>query len=103
VNIRRGDTVLVIAGKEKGGRGRVERLIHSKNRLVIEGLNMVVRHVRPRPDLRQAGRIQKESPIHISNVRLICNKCSQPTSVGAKYLDDGRKVRECRLCREIIE
>ena len=103
MNIRTGDTVLVIAGKEKGKSGRVERISPSGNRVVVEGTNLVTRHMRPRPDVRQAGRIQKESPIHRSNVMLVCNKCSKPTRVATSYLDDGRKVRVCRQCRETID
>jgi large subunit ribosomal protein L24 len=101
--IRKGDTVLVIAGKEKGRQGRVERLIPAKDRVVVEGLNMVVRHMRPRPDVRQAGRIQKEAPIHTSNVILVCNKCSKPTRVRISHLEDGRKVRTCLQCSETID
>ena len=103
MKIRRGDIVLVIAGKEKGRRGRVERLVPSQNRVLIEGINMVTRHVKARPEVRQAGRIQQESPVHISNVVLVCNKCSKPTRVRANYLEDGRKVRVCLQCRETID
>ena len=103
MKLHRGDTVLVVAGKEKGRRGRVERVIASSNRIVVEGINTVVRHVKPRPDLRQAGRIQQESPIHVSNVVLVCNKCSNPTRVKTSFLEDGRKVRVCLQCRETIE
>ena len=103
MNIRSGDTVLVIAGKEKGKRGRVERVITSQNRIVGEGINMVTRHVRARPGVRQAGRIQQEAPIHVSNVILVCTKCSEPTRVRAHYLEDGRKVRVCLQCKETID
>ena len=103
MKVRTGDTVLVIAGKDKGRRGRVERVLVSKNRVLVEGINMVTRHVRPRPDVRQAGRIQQESPIHISNVSLVCNKCSKPTRVTTSFLEDGKKVRECLKCRETID
>ena len=103
MRVRKGDTVLVIAGKEKGRKGRVERLIPSKNRVVVEGLNMVIRHMRPRPDVRQAGRVQKESPIHLSNVMLICNKCEEPSRVRVSFLEERRKVRVCLRCRETID
>ena len=102
MSIRSGDTVLVIAGKEKGRRGKVDRLT-ANNRIVVEGINMVTRHVRPRADLRQAGRIQQESPLHISNVMLVCNKCSKPTRTRIDHLEDGRKVRACQLCKETID
>ena len=94
---------MVIAGKEKGKSGKVERIQADRNRLVVEGINMVVRHMRPRPDVRQAGRVQKESPIHMSNVMLVCNKCSKPTRVRTTYLDDGKKVRVCLQCKETMD
>ena len=78
MRIRQGDQIMVIAGKEKGKKGRVDRLVPSASRVVVEGLNMITRHVRPRPGLRQAGRIQQEAPIHVSNVVVICSKCNQP-------------------------
>lgn len=103
MSVRKGDTVLVTGGKEKGRTGRIDRILADENRVVIEGVNMVIRHVRPRPDVRQAGRVQKEAPIHISNVALICNKCNKPTRPRIKVLDDGKKVRECRSCNEAID
>jgi large subunit ribosomal protein L24 len=103
MRIRRGDTVLVIAGKDKGKSGRVERDFPSENRVLVEGINMVTRHVRARPEVRQAGRIQQESPIHVSNVMLMCNKCSKPTRAKVNYLEDGRKVRACLQCKETID
>jgi large subunit ribosomal protein L24 len=103
MKVRKGDTVLVIAGKEKGRRGRVERVDSPGNRVLVEGVNMVTRHVRPRPDLRQAGRVQQESSIHASNVILVCNKCNKPTRARVSYLADGRKVRACLQCKETID
>jgi len=103
MNIRKGDTVLVIAGKEKGRRGKVDRVISPTGRVVVEGINLVTRHVKPRPDMRQAGRIQQESPIHGSNVMIICTRCSKPTRVRGSFLDDGRKVRVCLQCQETID
>lgn len=103
MKIRKGDTVLVITGKEKGKTGKVDRILAARDRLTIEGVNMVVRHMRPRPGVRQAGRIQKESPLHVSNVMLVCNKCEKPTRARAESLDDGRKVRVCLRCKETID
>jgi large subunit ribosomal protein L24 len=103
MKIHKGDTVLVIGGKEKGRQGKVDRIFADKNRVTIEGLNMIVRHVRPSGQIRQAGRIHKESPLDSSNVMLICNKCSKPTRVKTRRLEDGRKVRECLRCRETID
>jgi large subunit ribosomal protein L24 len=103
MRIRNGDTVLVIGGKEKGKTGRVDRQLPKENRVVIEGLNLVTRHMRPRPNVRQSGRIQQEAPIHISNVVLICNKCNQPVKPTSVRLETGNRVRGCPKCKEVID
>lgn len=103
MNIRRGDMVLVIAGKEKGKTGRVDRHLVEDQRVVVEGVNMITRHVKPRPGMRQAGRIQQEAPIHISNVMLICNKCSQTIKPRSVKLETGARVRGCPKCEEVID
>ena len=103
MNIRRGDMVLVIAGKEKGKTGRVDRQLVENQRVVVEGVNMITRHVKPRPGMRQAGRIQQEAPIHISNVMLICNKCSQTIKPRSVKLETGARVRGCPKCEEVID
>jgi large subunit ribosomal protein L24 len=103
MRIHTGDTVLVIAGKEKGKTGRVERKLVKKNRVVVEGVNIVTRHMRARPGVRQSGRVQKEAPIHISNVTLICNKCHRPTKPATVFLGTGARVRGCPKCGEVID
>ncbi len=103
MKIRRGDNVLVIAGKEKGKTGRVDRQLTENNRVVVEGVNLVTRHMKARPGIRQAGRIQQEAPIHISNVMLICNKCSRPTRPKITQLETGQRVRSCPKCQEVID
>jgi len=103
MRIRSGDNVLVIAGKEKGKSGRVDRQQTKGNRVVVEGVNFVTRHVKPRPGVRQSGRIQQEASIHISNVVLICNKCNQPTKPKIVFLDTGARVRSCPKCQEVID
>jgi large subunit ribosomal protein L24 len=103
MKIRRGDTVLVIAGKEKGKTGRVDRQLTRENRVVVEGVNFITRHVRARPGVRQSGRVQQEAPIHISNVMLICNKCGRPTRPGTTHLETGERVRTCNRCKEVID
>jgi len=103
VKIRKNDTVLIIACKDKGKKGKVRLVFPKENRLIIEGINMVKRHSRARGAARQAGIIELEAPLHASNVMLLCNKCNQPTRVGFRFLDDGRKVRICHSCREIID
>ncbi len=103
MRIRTGDTVLVIAGKEKGKTGRVERRMLEQDWVVVEGVNMVTRHMKAQPGVRQAGRIQKEAPIHSSNVVLICNKCNAPTKPKTTFLDTGARVRSCIKCQEVID
>jgi large subunit ribosomal protein L24 len=103
MKIRKGDEVLVVAGREVGKRGRVGRILNKQSRVVIEGLNMVTRHVRAQAGVRQAGRIQQEAALHISNVMLVCNKCSQPGRTRVHRLADGKKVRQCLKCKESID
>ncbi|MEX2272931.1 MAG: 50S ribosomal protein L24 [Vicinamibacterales bacterium] len=102
--IRRNDSVQVIAGKDRGKKGRVLRVIADKNRLVVEGINFVKRHTRPNPGRGvKGGILEKEAPLHASNVQLVCPECSAPTRIGHKVLDDGRKVRICRKCEGVVD
>ncbi len=103
MQIRKNDNVLVVSGKEKGKKGRVIAVYPGTNRLLIEKLNMIKRHTRPNQQLRQGGIVEKESPIAISNVRLICAKCDKPTTVSRKAQGDGARVRVCRECSEVID
>ena len=103
MKIRRGDNVLVINGKERGKTGRVERQSIENNRVVIEGVNMITRHLKARPGVSQSGRVQQEAPIHLSNLMLVCNHCAQPTRTHASFLEDGKKVRTCHKCKETID
>ncbi|SFN02548.1 50S ribosomal protein L24 [Thermodesulforhabdus norvegica] len=101
--IKKDDIVMVIAGKEKGKTGKVLRVIKKKDRVIVEKLNMVKRHLRPGPYSQEGGILEREAPIHISNVMLVCPKCSKPTRVGYKFLDDQSKVRYCKKCGEVID
>ncbi len=103
MKIRKNDTVLVIAGKDKGKKGKVRQALPKKDMIMVEGINMVKRHSRARGVARQAGIIELEAPLHISNVMLVCNKCNKPTRVGYSFLADGRKARICRSCAEVID
>ena len=91
--IKRNDTVMVMAGREKGKTGKVIRVITATNRVVIEGVNMVKRHARPRGMGMPAGIIEKEAPLHVSNVMLYSEKLGKPERTRFQFLDDGRKVR----------
>jgi large subunit ribosomal protein L24 len=101
LTIRKNDTVLVIAGREKGKRGKV--LFVVRERVVVEHVNMVKRHQRPTQKLRQGGIIEREAPLHVSNVMLVCTKCGKPTRVGVRALADDRRARVCRRCGDIVD
>ena len=81
----------------------MDRQLPKESRVVIEGVNLVTRHMKPRPGVRQSGRIQQEAPIHISNVALICNKCNQPVKPTSVKLETGSRVRGCPKCKEVID
>ena len=102
-HVRRGDTVGVIAGKERGKRGKVLQVLRESGRVVIEHLNMIKRHQRPTPKLRQGGIIEREGPLAVSNVLVICGRCDRPVRTGIKILADQRKVRVCKRCGESVD
>ncbi len=101
--IRKNDQVMVVSGKEKGKTGRVSRVIPDKGSVLIEKLNMVKRHTKPSGSNRYGGIVEKEAPMNISNVMIICDKCKGPVRVGKKILEDGKKVRFCKKCGEDID
>ncbi len=101
--LRRDDTVMVIAGRERGKTGKVLRVLAEKDRVVIERVNMVKRHTKPRGVQSPGGIVEKEASIHVSNVLPICGRCNKPTRVGHRRLEDGRAVRVCRRCHEQLE
>ncbi|HEU65695.1 MAG TPA: 50S ribosomal protein L24 [Chloroflexi bacterium] len=103
MKIRKNDTVVIIAGKDKGKSGKVRRAWPDEERVIVEGANMIKRHSRARRAARQAGIIELEAPVHVSNVMLVCNKCNKPARVGFSFLADGRKVRVCKSCGEVID
>lgn len=103
MRIRKNDTVLVIAGKSRGKRGKVHRAMPKEERVLVEGANLVKRHMRARPGVRQAGIVEREAPLQVSNVMLVCPKCNQPARVGFTFLEDGTKVRQCKKCRQTID
>lgn len=102
--IRKDDKVVILTGKDKGKVGKVVKIHYKKDRVLVEGVNKVKRHTKANPYSQQAGGIvEKESPLHISNVALMCDSCAKSTRVGFKTTDDGKKVRVCRKCNEIID
>ena len=102
-HIKKNDKVMVIAGKEKGKTGKVLRVLPKKDRAVVEKVNFIKRHMRPGAHSRQGGIVEKENPINISNLMVVCGKCTDPTRVGRKVLEDGSRVRYCKKCDEILE
>ncbi|MFC2009563.1 50S ribosomal protein L24 [Chloroflexota bacterium] len=103
MKIRKNDQVLVITGKDRGKKGKVRYAFPDKEQVIVEGINMIKRHTRARGMARQAGIIEREASLHVSNVMLICSKCNHPTRIGLRLLDDGRKVRACSSCHEVID
>ena len=101
-HVKKKDLVMVIAGKDKGKSGKVLSVLSKKNRVIVEKVNFIKRHTRPSAKQRQGGIIEREGPINISNVMLICTKCNKPSRVGKKYLEDDKKVRVCKKCGEIL-
>jgi large subunit ribosomal protein L24 len=105
--IRKGDTVQVISGNDLGLQGTVQRVLPRKDRVVVSGVNVVKKHQRPVRAGRgevQAGVIEFEAPVHLSNVMLVCPQCNEPTRVGfTQQEEDSRKVRVCRACGEVID
>jgi len=102
--IRKNDNVLVITGKNRGARGRVLKIDPAKNRLVVEGVNIIKRHTKPNPQKNiKGGVVEREAPVHASNVQLVCPECGKQTRVGRKVLGDGRKVRICRKCEGVVD
>ena len=103
LGIKKNDTVLVIAGREKGKRGKVLFVVPARDRVVVEHLNMVKRHQRPTQKLRQGGIIEREASLHISNLMLVCGKCDKATRAGVQVLANGRRARVCRRCGELVD
>jgi large subunit ribosomal protein L24 len=101
--IKKNDKVTILNGKEKGKIGSVLKIDPGKGYAVIEKVNIVKRHTRPGGSNAQGGIIEKEAPINISNLMIICTKCTEPTRIGKKVLEDGSKVRVCRKCGEFID
>jgi large subunit ribosomal protein L24 len=102
-HVRKGDTVMVVAGKERGKKGKVLRVIPEKGRVVVERVNMIKKHQRPTQKVRQGGIIEREGSIHLSNVMLLDPNSDKPTRVGMRALADGKKVRVARRSGEMLD
>jgi large subunit ribosomal protein L24 len=103
MNIKRDDTVLVIAGKDRGKRGKVREVHATDGKVIVEGINIVKKHTRGQRGARQAGVIEREAPMLAAKVMVVCPKCDRGARIGHSVLDNGQKVRQCRNCGEIFE
>ncbi len=101
--LRKGDQVEVIAGKDKGRVGKILRVLCDEDRAVVERINMIKRHTKPREMGQQGQIVEKEASIHVSNLQLICPECTKTGRIGRKILEDGTKVRVCKSCGESID
>jgi len=97
------DRVEVISGKDKGRVGKIIRVDRNDNKVIVEKINMIKRHMKPSAMNQQGGIIEKEAPVHVSNVMLICPKCAKTVRIGKKTLEDGTKIRTCKKCEESVE
>jgi large subunit ribosomal protein L24 len=100
--IKKNDTVMVVTGRDRGKTGKVMRVIPERARVIVERLNIVKRHSKPRGAQSPGGIVEKEAPLHISNVMIFCDRCSAPVRIGVKQTAEGDKVRVCRRCGETI-
>jgi large subunit ribosomal protein L24 len=104
MKIRKGDRVKVIAGGSKGKVGDVLRVLPSENRVVVSGVNVIKRHTKPNPQRQiKGGVVEREAPLHASNVQIVCPECGKATRIGRRILGDGRKVRICRKCEGVVD
>ena len=103
VHVKKGDTVLVLSGKDKGKKGKVLGVFPKDGKVLVEGVNMSTKHKKPRGRYQEGGISHQESPIYSSKGMLICERCKSPTKVGKKILENGQKARVCKKCNEIID
>lgn len=103
MRIKSNDKVQILSGKDKGKKGKVLQVLNSRNKIVVEGLNLRIKHMRPKRQGEKGQRIQFPAPIDVSNVALFCPKCSQKAKVGYKILENKKKVRICKKCKEVID
>lgn len=103
MNIKKNDNVVVIAGNDKGKKGKVLKTIPDKGRAIVEGVNFIKRHTKPRKQGEKSGILEKEAPINATNLMVICAKCDKGVRIGSRILSDGRRARICRSCGEMLD
>lgn len=101
--VKKNDRVMVTTSREKGKVGKVLKVLKKNDSVIIEKVNLIKRHTRPSPYTGKGGILEKEAPIHVSNVMVLCNKCMNPARMGKRYLGDGTKSRVCKKCGEVLE
>jgi large subunit ribosomal protein L24 len=104
VHIKKNDLVFVMAGKDRGKTGKVLKVLRDRDRAIIEGVNFIQKHTRPNPQQNvKGGILPKESPIHLSNLMVVCKRCNKHNRVGFSHTPEGRKVRICKSCKELLD
>lgn len=103
VHIKKGDTVCILSGKDKGKKGKVIKVLPKGNKAIVEGINMATKHQKPTAQMPQGGIMQVETPIYTSKLMIVCGKCNKATRVGHSVLSDGSKVRICKKCNEVLD
>ncbi|MCK8816197.1 50S ribosomal protein L24 [Natroniella sulfidigena] len=103
LHVKQGDKVKVISGKDRGKEGEVLKVLPEENRVLVKGINIIKKHVQPTQDNPQGGIVEKEGPIHGSNVQLVCQYCGEAARTGKKVFDNGEKARYCKKCDEVID
>jgi large subunit ribosomal protein L24 len=104
VHVKKNDMVYVLAGKDRGKTGKVLKVLVDKNRAIVEGINFINRHTRANPQKNiKGGILPKEAPLHLSNLMVVCKRCNKHARVGRSVMQDGRKVRVCKNCNELLD
>ena len=103
MSFKKGDYVLVISGDDKGKKGKIVSIFPKKMQVIVESVNFLKKHTKPTQKVPQGGVIKQEGALHISNIKLICNKCNKPTTVKREKVKEGKRVRVCKKCKEIID
>lgn len=103
VHIKKNDMVIVTTGKEKGKSGKILRVLPEKNKAIVEKVNFIKRHAKPNQQMRQGGIIEKEAPLTLSNLMVLCPKCNKPVRTGRKTLEDRKRVRVCKKCGDVLD
>jgi large subunit ribosomal protein L24 len=104
VHIKKNDMVYVLSGRDRGKTGKVLKVFVDENRAVVEGINQIHKHTRPNPQKNvKGGILPKESPIHISNLMVVCKRCNKHSPTGYSVMPDGRKARVCKSCKELLD